>query len=153
MALLEKLTPQGSEFCGDPGACYTYALKVRAHHFGVIKRLIIENRKLRSLLTNQTVNHEGSINKDGSINKACCICGVVIPERDMEQYYETNGNRIIECCTNCREEFEVDNTLSLESDIPKSYIFDSFWAFALEGKKYQNQEKKESVQCVSLNRL
>jgi CRISPR/Cas system-associated protein Cas10 (large subunit of type III CRISPR-Cas system) len=68
---------------------------------------------------------------DGRGNKECPLCGQVVFEGDIEEYHEASGVRRIECCTECREEFEFDNDISLESDELEKGVFEKLWEFAI----------------------
>ena len=46
MRLLEKLTPQGSEFYNDPEFCYEYLQRVKIQRHKIIKKLVLKNREL-----------------------------------------------------------------------------------------------------------
>ena len=67
---------------------------------------------------------------DGLSNQECPLCGKVALELDMEEYYEEGTDRVIECCTDCREDFEQDSDLKLDSDTPSKDVFAKLMAYA-----------------------
>ena len=69
---------------------------------------------------------------DGLSNMECPLCGKVVFELDIEHYYEEGSDRHIECCNQCREDFEFEADVSLESDTIEPDIFDLFWTYGVE---------------------
>ena len=67
---------------------------------------------------------------DGLTNKECPLCGEVVLELDMEEYYEEGTERCVECCTDCREDFEQESGLKLDSDTPTKDVFVQLAAYA-----------------------
>lgn len=69
---------------------------------------------------------------DGRSNKICPLCDKIVFEADMEEYYEETSDRQLECCTECREDFEFDNNITLDADVLETDIFNLLWKYALE---------------------
>lgn len=69
---------------------------------------------------------------DGLRNKECPLCGQVVFELDMESYHETGTKRVVECCTSCREDFEADSGIQLDSDVLDCSRFARLWSRANE---------------------
>ncbi len=69
---------------------------------------------------------------DGLSNMECALCGRIVFELDIERYFEEGSDRQIECCTQCREDFESENEISLESDTLEPDVFNLFWTFGVE---------------------
>ena len=65
--------------------------------------------------------------RDGSGRVLCPFCGEAAHERDIEKYSEVGTDRSVELCTNCREGFERDLGLKMESDTLPKPTFDQIW--------------------------
>lgn len=79
---------------------------------------------------------------DGLSNMECALCGRIVFELDIEQYFAEDSNRRLECCTQCREDFEFDNNVSLESDALTPDVFNLFWAFGVESMRANSGNDK-----------
>jgi hypothetical protein len=66
----------------------------------------------------------------GMATMICPVCGKRIRETDLERYFEENSENTVELCTDCREEFESDNNLQIDSDIMNGDIYGKFLDFA-----------------------
>jgi hypothetical protein len=76
----------------------------------------------------------------------CPVCGKRVQETDLERYFEDNSETTIELCTDCREEFEGDNDLQIDSDTLNGDIYGKLLAFASEaaaGLGKDNQDLNE----------
>ena len=93
-------------------------------------------KEILAQYTNQKVSRS-----DGLNNKECPLCGRVVVELDMERYYEDGSDRSIECCSDCREDFELDSKLSLDSDILSPEVFESLWKYGTENMKSTTVEE------------
>jgi len=60
----------------------------------------------------------------------CPVCGKRIRETDLERYFEENSENTVELCTDCREEFESDNNLQIDSDTLAGDIYGKLLGFA-----------------------
>lgn len=61
----------------------------------------------------------------------CPACDKRIRETDLERYFEKDSQNKVELCTSCREEFESDNDLSLDSDTLDCDVYGKLLAFSL----------------------
>ena len=66
----------------------------------------------------------------GMAKMICPVCGKRIRETDLERYFEDNSQNTIELCTDCREEFEGDNDLQIDSDTLDGDIYGKLLDFA-----------------------
>lgn len=84
---------------------------------------------------------------DGRGNKQCPLCGRVVFESEIEEHYEDGGERRIECCTDCREDFEEQHDVAIEADVVEPGIFNMFWDFAVDAIKEESgmEETLEKV--------
>ncbi len=69
---------------------------------------------------------------DGLENKECPLCGKVVLELDMEDYSESGTGREVECCNDCREDFERDTGFKLDGDVLEGAVFARLWGWARE---------------------
>jgi len=60
----------------------------------------------------------------------CPVCGKRIRETDLERYFEEKSSNTIELCTDCREEFEGDNDLQIDSDTLDGDIYEKLLGFS-----------------------
>lgn len=73
MKALEDLTPSGSEFVDDPTFCFKYVRARQHNQFQLLKKEIIENKRLNAIITNT-----GNLHKDDDlelIGRTCKNCG------------------------------------------------------------------------------
>jgi hypothetical protein len=61
----------------------------------------------------------------------CPVCDKRFRETDLERYFEQDSQNKIELCTSCREEFESDNDLVIDSDTLDCDVYGKLWAFSL----------------------
>jgi len=66
----------------------------------------------------------------GMATMICPVCGKRIRETNLERYFEDNSENTIELCTDCREEFEGDNDLQIDSDTLDGDIYGKLLNFA-----------------------
>ena len=66
----------------------------------------------------------------GMATMICPVCGKRIRETDIERYFEENSENTVELCTDCREEFEGDNDLQIDSDTLDGDIYEKLFGFA-----------------------
>ena len=60
----------------------------------------------------------------------CPVCGKRIRETDLERYFEGSSENKVDLCTDCREEFEGDNDLQIDSDTLDGDIYRKLFDFA-----------------------
>jgi hypothetical protein len=72
----------------------------------------------------------------------CPVCGKRIRETDIERYFEENSANTVELCTDCREEFEGDNNLQIDSDTLNSDIYGKLLGFAAASAMEANEERQ-----------
>lgn len=76
----------------------------------------------------------------------CPVCRKHVRERQIEHYQaEGNDDVAVELCGDCREEFESDSDVNLDSDTVEAAVFGKLWEFAAAAA----QETAE--QCQGLN--
>ena len=94
------------------------------------------------------VSDYDSEKRDGSGRMFCPVCGEAARERDMEEYTEEGSDRSLELCTNCREGFERDLGLEIDSDTLAKPVFSQIWDEALpqdEEETGLNEKTAEQV--------
>ena len=57
----------------------------------------------------------------------CPMCESTLRETDIEHFDETGGDRSVEICTRCREDFEQDNHTEINSDSLPPQLFANLW--------------------------
>ena len=67
---------------------------------------------------------------EGNEIHVCPLCGRATPRHDQETHYRDGSEQRIECCTDCREEFEQDEEQAIDSDVIDPVLFDLFWSWA-----------------------
>ena len=57
----------------------------------------------------------------------CPVCGKDVMQRDIESYEEEKTGRELELCNDCREDFEREDFVSLDSDTLAEGVFSVLW--------------------------
>jgi len=70
--------------------------------------------------------------RDGTERMICPVCRKIYSQREIENYDEEGTTRSIELCTTCREEFESDCDLEIDSDVLEIAAFGSLLKWAEE---------------------
>jgi hypothetical protein len=65
----------------------------------------------------------------------CPVCSQRVRESDLERYYEEKTENRVELCTDCREEFEGDNDLTIDSDTVDGNVYGKLLVFAAAAVK------------------
>ena len=73
----------------------------------------------------------------------CPVCGKRIRETELERYFEEKSSNTIELCTDCREEFEGDNDLQIDSDTLDGDIYEKLLGFAEAAVMTLDEERQE----------
>ena len=86
-------------------------------------------------------DYVGELNrKDGLSCYRCGICGDVVFELDLERYEPAQGEGLIECCTKCREDFESDEEVQVDTDLIDPALFSRFREWALNNRESSGAE-------------
>ncbi len=70
----------------------------------------------------------------------CPVCSKRVLESDLERYYEENTENRVELCTDCREEFESDNDLTIDSDTLDGNVYGKLLAFAAAAERDTDED-------------
>lgn len=86
---------------------------------------------------------------DGLENLVCPICRAIIFELDMEHYFEEDSERSLDCCGNCREDFEREASVRVDSDVLAPKTFSAFWTYSnenmmIDALKPENANREEN---------
>lgn len=92
----------------------------------------------KSILANFAPEENGA--NRGLAMMICPVCGERVQESDLERYDEEKTENRVELCTDCREEFEGDNDLSVESDMLDGNVYGKLLAFAAASVKEIDEE-------------
>lgn len=60
----------------------------------------------------------------------CPVCSKRVRDTDLERYYCESANTVIELCSDCREEFEGDHDVQIDSDTLDADTYRKLFDFA-----------------------
>ncbi len=73
----------------------------------------------------------------------CPVCRQIISRHEEETYYREDSEQQLQCCTNCREDFERDSHHTLDADVLGASLFDAFKEWALKEIAFDPNQPQE----------
>jgi hypothetical protein len=83
------------------------------------------------MTTDEPIAFEYASSEPDDERRRCPICRKIILRHEESTYYREGSEDRIQCCTDCREDFERSSGHTLEADVLESSLFDAFHRWAL----------------------
>ena len=83
---------------------------------------------------------EYASSEPGDERLRCPVCQRTILRHEEESFYRAGSDARIQCCTDCREDFERSSGHTIDGDVLDTTLFDAFRDWALQEIEFDSDQ-------------